>query len=68
MATAGKTPKTKSRRRKIEGVHGVLNDMEEVVREDVNEDTMQIRHRGGEPVAKVTVQTKADLLGEPPME
>ena len=40
MAPAGKTPKTKGRRKKVKGVHGVLPDWEEVVREDVNEDAM----------------------------
>ena len=35
MAPAGKTPKTKGRRRKVKGVHRVLPDREEVVREDV---------------------------------
>ena len=51
MAPVGKTPKTKGRRRKVKGVHGVLPDWEEVVREDVNKDTMQIRHHGGESAA-----------------
>ena len=46
MAPAGKTPKTKSRRRQVKGVHGVLPDREEIVREGVNEDTMQIRYHG----------------------
>ena len=40
MAPVGKTPKTKGRRKKVKGVHGVLPDWEEVVREDVNEDAM----------------------------
>ena len=40
MAPAGKTPKTKGRRRQVEGVNRVLPDWEEVVREDVNEDAM----------------------------
>ena len=31
MAPAGKTPKTKGRRRHVKGVHGVLPDREEVV-------------------------------------
>ena len=33
MAPAGKTPKTNGRGRQVEGVHGVLPDREEVVRE-----------------------------------
>ena len=36
---------------RLKGVHAVLLDWEEVVREDVNKDTMQIRHHGGEFVA-----------------
>ena len=44
MAPAGKTPKTKGRKRKVKGVHRVLPDREEVVREDVNKDAMQIRY------------------------
>ena len=68
MAPAGKTPKTKSRRRMVKGAHGVLPDWEEVVREDVIKDTMQIKYRSRESVAKGTVQTRTDLLGEPPME
>ena len=31
-APAGKTPKTKGRRRQVKGVHGILPDREEVVR------------------------------------
>ena len=33
VAAAGKTQKTKGRGRQVEGVHGVLPDREEVVRE-----------------------------------
>ena len=40
MAPAGKTPKTKGRRRHVKRVHWVLPDREEVVREGANEDTM----------------------------
>ena len=40
MAPAGKSPKTKGRRRQVKGVHGVLPDREEVVREGVLVDTM----------------------------
>ena len=68
MAPAGKTPKTKGRRQQVKGAHGVLPDWEEVVREDVNKDTMQIRHHGRESVTKGTVQTRTDFSGEPPME
>ena len=68
MAPAGKTPKTKGRRRKVKGVHGVLLDWEEVVREDVNEDTMQVRYHGREPVTKGTVKTRIDFTGKPLVE
>ena len=44
MAPAGKTPKTKGRRRQVEGVHGVLPDREEVVRR-----RQQGRHAGQTP-------------------
>ena len=64
MAPAGKTPKTKSRRRQVKGVP----DMEEVVREDVNEDAKQIRHNGRESVTKGTVEMRTDFTGEPPVE
>ena len=64
-APAGKTPKTKGRRRHVKGVHGVLPDREEVVREGVNEDTMQIRYHGRESMTKGTVQTRTDFSGEP---
>ena len=40
MAAAGKTPKTKSRRRHVKRVHWVLPHREEIVREGANEDTM----------------------------
>ena len=46
MAPAGKAPKTKGRRRQVKGVHGVLPDREEAVRESVNKDAMQIRNLG----------------------
>ena len=65
MAPAGKTPKTTGRRRQVKGVHGVVPEWEEVVREDVNKDTMQIRHHGRESVTKCTVQTRTDCSGEP---
>ena len=68
MAPAGKTPKTKGRRRQVKGVHGVLPDREDVVRESVNEDTMRIRNHGAESVTKGTVQTRTDFTGEPPVE
>ena len=68
MAPAGKTPKTKGRRRQVEEVHGVLPDREEDVREDVNEDTMQIRHRGREYRRRLTSRENhrwSDEGGEP---
>ena len=68
MAPAGKTPKTKGRRRQVEGVHGVLPDREEVVRGDVNKDDMQVRHHGREPVTKGTVKTRIDFTGKPLVE
>ena len=40
MAPARKTPKTKGRGRQVEGVHRVLPDREEVVRESVDKDAM----------------------------
>ena len=40
------------RARPVEGVHGVLPDKEEVVRESVNEDAMQVRNQGREPVVE----------------
>ena len=46
MAPAGKNPKTKGRGRQVEGVHRVLPDREEIVRESVDKDTMQIRNHG----------------------
>ena len=51
MASAGKTPKTSSRGRQEEGVHTGLPDWEEVVGEDINKDTVQVGHHGGEPAA-----------------
>ena len=68
IAPASKTPKTKGRRRQVKGVHWVLPDREEVVRESVNEDTMQIRNHGRESVTKGTVQTRTDFTGGPPVE
>ena len=68
MAPAGKTPKTKGRRRQVEGVHGVLPDREEVVRGDVNKDGMQVRHHGRESVTKGTVKTGIDFTGTPLVE
>ena len=59
---------TAGRRRQVKGVHDVLPHREEVVREDVNEDAMQIRHHGRESVTKGTVQTRTDFSGEPPVE
>ena len=56
MAPAGKTPKMEDRRRQVEGVHGVLPGREEVVRGDVNKDTMQSRHHGRESVTKGMVK------------
>ena len=64
MSPAGKTPKTKGRRK---GVHWVF-DREEVVRESVNEHAMQVRNHGREPVTKGTVKTRTDFSGEPPVE
>ena len=68
MAPTGKTPKTKGRRRQVEGVHGVLPDREDVVRESVNKDAMQVRNHGREPVTKGTVQTRTDFTGKPLVE
>ena len=68
VAPARKTPKTKGRGRQVEGVHRVLPDREEVVRGDVNKDTMQVRHHGRESVTKGTVKTGIDFTGEPPVE
>ena len=68
MAPAGKTPKTKGRRRQVKAAHGVLPGREEVVRGDVNEDAMQVRHHGRESVTKGTVMTGIDFTGEPPVE
>ena len=68
MAPKGKTPKTKGRRRQVEGAHGVLLDREEVVRGDVNKDAMQVRHHGREPVTKGTVKTGIDFTGKPLVE
>ena len=68
VALASKTPKTKGRRRQVEGVHGVLPDREEVVRESVDKDAMQVRHHGREPVTKGTVKTRIDFTGEPLVE
>ena len=45
MAPARKTPKTKGRGRQVEGVHRVLPDREEVVRESVDKDAMLVRER-----------------------
>ena len=42
-ACAGKTPKTKGRRRQVKGAHGVLPDRDEVFRESVKKDAMQIK-------------------------
>ena len=68
MAPAGKTPKMKGRRRQVERVHGVLNDRKEVVRGDVNKDTMQVRQHGRESVTKGTVKTEIDFTGKPLVE
>ena len=68
MAPAGKTPKTKGRRRQVKRVHGVLNDREEVVRGDVNKDAMQVRHHGRESVTKGTVKTGITFTGKPLVE
>ena len=57
--------KTKGRRGQVEGVHGVLRDRKEVVREGVNEDTMWIRYPMVESVTKSVVQTRTDFSGEP---
>ena len=48
VAPAGKTPKTKGRRRQVKGEHGVLPDREDVT--------------------KGTVETRTDIMGEPPVE
>ena len=45
MTPAGKTPKTKGKRRQVNGAHGVFPDREKVVREGVNEDIMQMKHQ-----------------------
>ena len=68
MAPAGETPKTKGRRRQVEGVHGVLPDREEGVRGDVNKDAMQVRHHDRELVTKGTVKTRIDFTGKPLVE
>ena len=68
MAPAGKTLKTKGRGRQVKGAHGVVPDREEVVRESVNKDAMQVRDHGREQVTKGTVETRADFSGEPPVE
>ena len=65
---SGKTPKTKGRRRQVEGVHGVLPGREEVVRGDVNKDAMQVRHHGRESVTKGMVKTGIDFTGKPSVE
>ena len=65
---AGKTLKTKGRGRQVKGAHGVVLDREEVVRESVNKDAMQVRDHGREQVTEGTVETRADFSGEPPVE
>ena len=44
------------------------HDREEVVRESVNKDAMQVRHTGREPVTKGTVKTRIDFTGKPSVE
>ena len=68
VAPAGKTPKDEGRGRQVKRVHGVLNDREEVVRGDVNKDTMQIRYHGRESLTKGTVKTGIDFTGKPLVE
>ena len=68
MAPARKTPKTKGRGKQVEGAHRVLPDREEVVRESVDKDAMEVRDHGREPVMKGTVEMRIDFSGEPPVE
>ena len=68
MAPTGKTPKTKGRGKQVKRVHWVLNGREDIVRRNVNKDTMQVRHHGREFVTKGTVKTGIDFTGKPLVE
>ena len=59
---------TEASGKEMQRAHGVLNDREEVVRGDVNKDTMQVRHHGRESVTKGTMKTGIDFTGKPMVE
>ena len=58
---SGQDPKDE--RRQVKKVDWVLPDREEIVRESVDKDAMQVKDHGREPVTKGTVETRTDFSG-----